>query len=78
MNLWNDLLSLLHCYLFCQDEKFIVFSDIHPAAEHHYLVCPRSHIRNAKCLTKNDLELGMLDQQTFYVSTLQYKKCSLN
>lgn len=40
-----------------QDEKFVVFADIHPAAEHHYLVCPRSHICNAKCLTKNDLEL---------------------
>ena len=60
----------MQCYLvlhtFCyadglrQDEKFVVFSDIHPAAEHHYLVCPRSHIRNAKCLTKNDLELGVL------------------
>jgi diadenosine tetraphosphate (Ap4A) HIT family hydrolase len=41
-----------------QDEKFVVFPDIRPAAEHHYLVCPREHIRNAKVLTKDDLPLG--------------------
>jgi len=40
---------------------------MHPAAEHHYLVCPRIHIPNAKCLTKNDLELGM----QYYLSLCQ-------
>jgi diadenosine tetraphosphate (Ap4A) HIT family hydrolase len=43
--------------LLYQDDKFVVFSDLRPAAEHHYLVCPREHIRNAKILTKDHLQL---------------------
>lgn len=40
-----------------QDEKVIVFEDIRPAAQHHYLICPNEHIPNAKCLTRHDIPL---------------------
>ena len=43
----------------CQDEKVIVFEDIRPAAQHHYLICPNEHIPNAKCLTRHDIPLGI-------------------
>lgn len=40
-----------------QDEKVIVFEDIRPAAQHHYLICPCEHIPNAKSLTSHDIPL---------------------
>lgn len=33
-----------------EDEEFVAFPDIHPAAEHHYLVIPKSHVGNPKTL----------------------------
>jgi len=35
----------------------VVFKDRKPAAKHHYLVCPREHIRDAKALTHKHLPL---------------------
>lgn len=37
--------------LLYQDEKTVVFRDYRPAAEHHYLICPREHVTSAKILT---------------------------
>lgn len=41
-----------------QDENVIMFNDIKPVSTHHFLVCPKQHIRNAKELTPDDKPLG--------------------
>lgn len=59
----DDNASSLESCIFCQiagkkreskvvyeDEEFVAFPDIHPAAEHHYLVIPKSHFGNPKTL----------------------------
>ncbi|XP_050706472.1 adenosine 5'-monophosphoramidase HINT3-like [Eriocheir sinensis] len=38
-----------------QDEEFVVFPDIRPAAPHHFLVVTREHITDPKCLTKEHI-----------------------
>lgn len=38
-------------------EELIIFKDIRPAAEHHYLIVPEEHIRSAKHLTKDHVPL---------------------
>ncbi|XP_068433860.1 adenosine 5'-monophosphoramidase HINT3-like isoform X2 [Clinocottus analis] len=39
------------------DEKLLCFRDITPGAAHHYLVIPRTHIDNCKCLQAADIPL---------------------
>jgi len=39
--------------LLYSDDNIVVFRDIYPAAKHHFLVVPREHIPNPKCLTKD-------------------------
>ena len=48
----------------CQDEGFVAFRDIKPAASHHYLIVPKRHLPNAKLLTQDDRPLGGMDYQT--------------
>ncbi|ELU03281.1 hypothetical protein CAPTEDRAFT_181291 [Capitella teleta] len=43
--------------LLYRDDDIIVFKDIRPAAPHHYLVCPRQHISDAKCLTHEHIDM---------------------
>uniref|UniRef100_T1J8U8 Adenosine 5'-monophosphoramidase HINT3 n=1 Tax=Strigamia maritima TaxID=126957 RepID=T1J8U8_STRMM len=38
--------------LLYQDTSFVIFSDIRPAADHHYLVVTKEHLKDAKQLTK--------------------------
>lgn len=45
----------------------VVFRDIRPAAEHHYLICPREHIPNAKSLTSLHIPFGTVICYTFLV-----------
>ncbi|XP_071541693.1 adenosine 5'-monophosphoramidase HINT3-like isoform X1 [Panulirus ornatus] len=40
-----------------QDEEFVVFPDIRPAAPHHYLILPRHHYRDAKSLTEEHIPM---------------------
>lgn len=40
-----------------EDDEFLAFPDIHPAAEHHYLVIPKTHIGNPKTLEGRHLTL---------------------
>ena len=47
-----------HTHILLQDEEFIVFPDIRPAAPHHYLVLTREHLIDAKCLTKEHIPMG--------------------
>lgn len=42
--------------LFDQDD-IVIFQDIHPAASHHYLVVPKTHIIDAKHLQATDIPL---------------------
>ncbi|OQR76693.1 histidine triad nucleotide-binding protein 3-like [Tropilaelaps mercedesae] len=39
------------------DSQFVVISDIAPAANHHYLVIPKEHIRDARCLDDRHIDL---------------------
>eukprot|EP00118_Oscarella_pearsei_P005126 m.23051 g.23051 ORF g.23051 m.23051 type:complete len:164 (+) comp28432_c0_seq8:789-1280(+) len=49
----DDKTELVH-----EDEQFVAFRDIHPAAEHHYLVVPKQHVGNPKTLGQEHRELG--------------------
>jgi len=40
-----------------EDEQLLVFPDIRPAAEHHYLVIPKVHIVSIQSLTSSDIPL---------------------
>lgn len=40
-----------------QDAKYLLFKDIHPATEHHYLVIPREHYPNVKYLDSSHLPM---------------------
>ena len=40
-----------------QDDKFVAFRDIKPAAKHHYLICPVEHIKDPKHLQRCSLEM---------------------
>jgi diadenosine tetraphosphate (Ap4A) HIT family hydrolase len=41
-----------------QDNEYVVFPDIRPAAKHHYLIVTREHIQNAKQLTTEHRHVG--------------------
>uniref|UniRef100_A0A131Z375 Adenosine 5'-monophosphoramidase HINT3 n=1 Tax=Rhipicephalus appendiculatus TaxID=34631 RepID=A0A131Z375_RHIAP len=43
--------------LLYQDEDYVVFSDIHPASTHHYLIVPKKHVKDTKSLTRSDIPL---------------------
>ncbi|XP_039271203.2 adenosine 5'-monophosphoramidase HINT3-like [Styela clava] len=44
--------------ILAENEKLAIFSDINPAAKHHYLVVPKQHINNPKTLnTKEHMEI---------------------
>jgi histidine triad (HIT) family protein len=41
-----------------ENDNILIFHDIKPASDFHYLAIPRVHIDNAKCLTVDHRELG--------------------
>ncbi|CAG8624408.1 14313_t:CDS:2 [Cetraspora pellucida] len=43
--------------LLYEDEQIVAFNDKYPAANHHFLVIPKRHIKNINGFTKEDLEL---------------------
>jgi len=43
--------------LLYEDSNFVIFRDIHPAAQHHYLVVTKNHIKSGKELTAKDIDL---------------------
>lgn len=40
-----------------EDAEFVCFRDIEPDAPHHYQVIPRTHIKNAKSLTRDHVPM---------------------
>jgi hypothetical protein len=55
-----------------QDDEVIVIRDKFPVALHHILVLPVRHIKNAKHLTPEDLNLGLINIDSLYLlSTLK-------
>ncbi|MEQ2277328.1 hypothetical protein XENORESO_001070 [Xenotaenia resolanae] len=40
-----------------QDQELVCFSDIYPAAPHHYLVVPREHILSCRSLNRRNIDL---------------------
>lgn len=54
--------AYIHVYFILwkfQNEEFVVFRDIKPAAEHHYLVIPKCHIPDPKQLSNGHVTMGM-------------------
>ncbi|XP_055330608.1 adenosine 5'-monophosphoramidase HINT3-like [Paramacrobiotus metropolitanus] len=43
--------------LLYEDANFVAFRDIRPAAQHHYLICPKRHVDSARSLVADDAEL---------------------
>lgn len=39
------------------DSRFVVISDIAPASTHHYLVIPKEHIRDVRCLDDRHIDM---------------------
>ncbi len=44
-------------FFLLKDEEVIVLKDKYPVAEHHILVLPRRHIKNAKFVQTEDIDL---------------------
>lgn len=42
-----------------EDEEVVVFKDIKPVGQHHYLSVPTKHIQNVNKLDSNHKELGV-------------------
>lgn len=40
------------------NERIVIFKDIKPASDYHYLAVPKAHIDDARKLTINDKDLG--------------------
>lgn len=58
-----------------QDDTYLAFKDIKPAATHHYLIIPRKHIKNTSSLRASDLDLGKITIITYFIYVL---KCFMN
>ena len=43
--------------ILASNEKFVIFEDLYPATEHHYLLIPRQHITNPKTLNSEHIAL---------------------
>jgi diadenosine tetraphosphate (Ap4A) HIT family hydrolase len=53
----NSMNVKIFCCLF-QDDGYVAFPDIRPAAKHHYLIVTREHIRGVKELTAEHKFVG--------------------
>lgn len=42
------------------NEHIVIFRDIRPASDHHYLAVPKNHMQNVRSLTLNDKDLSKL------------------
>lgn len=42
------------------NEHIVIFKDIRPASDHHYLAVPKAHMHNVRSLTVNDKELSKI------------------
>lgn len=42
------------------NEHIVIFRDIRPASEHHYLAVPKTHMPNVRACTMNDKDLSMI------------------
>ncbi|XP_003741009.1 histidine triad nucleotide-binding protein 3 [Galendromus occidentalis] len=49
----NDPSAEIHYH----DSNYVVITDIAPASKHHYLVIPKEHIRDMKCLDDMHIEM---------------------
>ena len=43
--------------LLFEDNEFVIFKDIKPASSHHYLVVPKTHVKDTKCLRSTDIDM---------------------
>lgn len=44
-----------------QNENIVIFKDIKPASDHHYLAVPKCHYNDARTLNVNQKDLGSLN-----------------
>lgn len=43
------------------NENIVIFEDIRPASEHHYLAVPKKHMHNVRSLNVDDKDLSELN-----------------
>lgn len=55
----------------------MAFRDIRPAADHHYLIVTKQHIKDPKQLRADDLQLCIIIFQNLPVVNLLYNKYML-
>lgn len=74
------------------NEHIVIFKDIRPASDHHYLAVPKNHMHNVRSLTVNDKDLSkflnhsernqniihLFDVILFRSFFLQFLKCKMN
>ncbi len=56
----------------------MIFRDIHPAAQHHYLVVTKNHIKSSKELTAKDIDLSEFYNSKKYRLFRIYFKIKMN
>lgn len=47
------------------NEHIVIFKDIRPASDHHYLAVPKNHMPNVRACTANDKDLSMIPMSIF-------------
>lgn len=47
------------------NEDIVIFKDIKPASDHHYLAVPKKHMPNVRGCTINDKDLSMIQLVLF-------------
>jgi diadenosine tetraphosphate (Ap4A) HIT family hydrolase len=56
--MYSNQQMLITFYCLFQDDEYVAFPDIKPAAKHHYLIVTREHIRDVKVLTAEHKPVG--------------------
>lgn len=56
------------------NEHIVIFKDIRPASDHHYLAVPKNHMPNVRACTANDKDLSMISMSIF--NLLQFPSSS--
>lgn len=67
------------------NENIVIFKDIKPASDYHYLAVPRNHMQNVRSCSLNDKDLSMsncLNVNSLYLGKYsfcsQFSKCKMS
>lgn len=56
--MYSNQQMLVTFFCLFQDDEYVAFPDIKPAAKHHYLIVTREHIKDVKVLTAEQKLVG--------------------